>query len=132
MKKILFSLLVVALVLGGAGVAWANSGAIAYNRGGSARILTEALTLTTTPTDATTIDTDNVIIGFTYSDSAAGTGTLYDVIAGGTETNSDIFGEISVAAGKTETIIFPMPIALDYGLKMECSTATGTLIVYYE
>ena len=125
MRKIL-SILVVALLIGG-GLAYADG--IAYTRGAGDRILTEVFE--GSGDVASSIDTSNIILGFSVSDSSAALVGLYDQTST-TASASNLFAEGYVAAGTSLTIFFPLPKALTTGLMVSGQNTTTVTIVYYE
>ena len=134
MKKFISLFLVVMFVLSIATMGFAD---VIYTRGPDSRVSTYTLASTTAGkrTLSTTVTTYNRILGFTYTDSAAGVGSLYDgALVATVEASAPtyVIGEIAVAAGGTSTIMFPLPRNLTYGLVVGMSTATGCTIVYYE
>lgn len=130
MRKIL-SILVVALLVGG-GFVYADGGSIAYTRGGDARVLTDLhVGVASSGTLSTAITSANHVLGWTYTDSAAGGAALYDVATVAARATSNQFSEIYVAAGTEETIMFPMPRDITNGLVSACAT-TGFIVIYYE
>ncbi len=80
---------------------------------------------------STVITAGNKVLGFTYTDSAAGTVGLWDAASTGASASTNRIGEVSVAAGTAETVIFPFPKKLDNGLTWASTTATGNLTIYY-
>ena len=132
MKKILLLVLAVMLGLGIAVSAFAEA---TYTGGPDARVLTYAVGLTTTRALSTTIVAGNRILGFSYTDSAAGTGALFDASTVALVNGADstyVIAECSVAAGTSQTVMFPFPRAVNNGLVTGMSTATGALVVYYQ
>jgi hypothetical protein len=132
MKRILSLFLVVMFVLSIATMGFAD---VIYTRGPDSRVLTYTLAQTAVTTLSSTVTTYNRILGFTFTDSAGGTGSLFDGATVATVQASDttyLIGEIKVAAGGTTTVMFPLPRDVKYGLVTRQSTATGCLIVYYE
>ena len=80
----------------------------------------------------TTIVAGNRILGFEYTDTATGTIGLWDAAAVASIASTNRIGEVSVAAGTSETVMFPFPKKLDNGLVYSATTATGDLMVFYE
>ena len=113
---------------------------VLYNRGTDARLKTEGISGTTAPTLSTAITTNNRIIGYEFSDSAAGNTALFDVVAAqsasGSTTlapsTSNVFSEVDVIAGGNVIKIFPLPRTIVNGLVTKNSATTGKLVVYYE
>lgn len=133
MKKILsLSLAVVLLGLIAAPFVGKAKADVLYTRGTDARLYTYVVPNTSTATLSSTITTNNRILGFVYSDSAAGVSTLFDSSSASTLTTSLIFAEAHVAAGTQSIQMFPLPKALNNGFVTKNSTSTGVLVVYYE
>lgn len=75
----------------------------------------------------------NRILGFSYTDTAAGTIGLWDSAAIGSGCSATTrIGELSVAAGTAEELMYPFPKKLDRGLVYSSTTATGNLTIFYE
>lgn len=132
-KKMFVIFLAIALIFGVAGKIYAD--AIAYVRGPDARVLPQVYVSTSVVNYVTdsTITSDNRILGFTLADvSSASFAALHDStsIAGCLTTN--VIGEASCASGYTSTVMFVMPIEIDNGITVYFSSATGTVVVYYE
>lgn len=104
-----------------------------YNRDPGYRVKIEVIEpVTETPALSTTIIAGNSVLGFTYTDTAAGTVGLSDSSSISTAMATYYFGEASVAAGTAETVIFPFPKKVDRGVVTNATTSTGMLMVYYE
>ena len=129
MKKILSLALVVMFVFG---IATTGFSEVVFTRGADARVLTESAAKTHTTTLSTNITTNNRILGFTYSDEAAGCGAIYDATAANANAGTGLIGEIYVAAGTCYTIMFPLPRNITTGLSYAMSTSTGSITIYYE
>lgn len=78
------------------------------------------------------ITAGNRVLGFTYTDSAAGTIGIWDAATTATAGATNRIGEVSVAAGGTGTCIFPFPKQITLGLVYSSTTATGNVTIYYE
>lgn len=128
MKKLSLIILAVIMLVS----ARVCSADVVYTRSTDARIKVEVTQSSVYPVLSTTITTANRVIGFTYSDSAAGKATLFDVATAATAAAANAFGEVNVAAGGTTTVMFPYPKEIDNGLVTFQTTTTGTLIIYYE
>lgn len=124
MRKILFALLLAAVV----GLAAAPIAAYAQSQ--PDYVLN--VEVISGENAASTITADNRILGYTFSDSAAGIVGLYDGTSGGAHaTTTYLFAETRVAAGASETVMFPYPKKLETGLYV-VQASTGVLMVYYE
>lgn len=134
MRKFLVLVLAIMMVAGTVGYLIADIGGVAYTRGPDQRLKTEVLGGSLTATLSSSITSSNLVLGMTYSDSAAGVGTLADLaaISSLTPTSTSIFAEVFVAAGGCNSIMFPFPKPLTNGLVEKNSTSTGVMIVYYE
>ena len=133
-KKIIFSILLVVAAMLAFTMTKSYASGVGTQMGPDARVLTYCVGYTSTATLSSTVTTRNTVLGFTYTDSAAGTGTIWDLAAAasaGSSSSTYVMGEISVAAGSTQTVLFPLPRKLSNGLVVKCSTSTGSLIVYY-
>jgi len=133
MKRLSIVILAIALLTTFAGISFA-SGGVAYSRDPGARLQTQVFTSCEGQTLSSTISTQNRILGYTVSDSAAGWGAIYDdsSASGGDVTSTYRIGEIRCAAGTAETVWFVLPVALSRGLKVEGSASTTMITVYYE
>ena len=129
MKKIVSLILAVMLVISAAGLVCAD---VVYNREPGARIKTYNLSRSAVLTLVTSITSDNRIIGFKFSDTAAGTVALYDLAATGSVTSSNQFDEAMVIAGGTVNEIYPLPRAITNGLVIQMLNNTGTITIFYE
>lgn len=132
MKKFISLFLVVMFVLSIATMGWAD---VFYVRGPDARVLTYTLAKTIGTTLSSSVTTNNRILGFAYTDSAAGTGGIFDgatVAAVNAALGTYLIAEISVAAGGISTLMFPLPRNVSNGLVVSMSTATGCILVFYE
>jgi len=130
MKKLFILTLAIGMLLSVAGLANAE---ITSARDAGARLSSEIFTGSNLSQVSTTITTDNRILGFSVTDSAAGSGGLYDT---STEANVDagtgVFAEAYCAAGAVSTINLILPRKIANGLGI-CKSATATVvIVYYE
>ena len=130
MKKLLSLALVVMFVLG---IATMGLAEVNYVVGPDSRVLTSVHALSASMTLDTTISNLNRLFGFTYTDSAAGTGAIYDTtVALANLTAANLIAEISVAAGGTSTIMFPFPRNIVTSITYKMSTATGCMVIYYD
>ncbi len=112
---------------------------VVFTRGIDSRVLTDFIeakaNLNCTLSDA---GVRNRILGFSYSDSGAGGAFLADIAsAAGTVANNLLiqaarFAEIYVAAGGTNTLMFPLPRDVTNGVVVGIGTTTGAVIIYYE
>ncbi len=131
MKKLMSLALVVMFLLSIATMGFAEG---VYNRdpGYRVKILNLADVALYNATLSSTIITGNSVLGFTFTDSSAGSVVLYDVAAAASRGNSTIFGEVKVAAGTSQSIFFPFPKKIDNGFVAASTNQTGALMVYYE
>ena len=129
MKRILSLILAVMLVVSAAGILSAEA---VYNREPGARILTYNLSRTQVTTLVSSITSNNRIIGYKFSDTAAGTVALYDLAATGSVTSTNQIDEGMVIAGGSLTVIFPMPRAITNGLVVQMLNSTGSITIFYE
>ena len=136
-KTLLYFSFAVVMALLTAGNSFAQA---VYSRGPDARMKTEGISGTTAPTLSTNITTNNRLIGYEFSDSAAGNTALFDVAAAqsasGSTTlapsTSNVFSEVDVIAGGNIVKVFPLPRNIVNGLVTKNSATTGKLVVYYE
>ena len=129
MKKIMSLILAVMLVVSAAGLLSAD---VVYNREPGARISIYNLSKTGTTTLVTSITSSNRIIGYKFSDTAAGTVAFYDLAAVASVTSTNQIDEAMVIAGGSLTEIFPTPRAITNGLVIQMLNSTGTITIYYE
>ena len=130
MRKLLSLALVVMFVLG---IATMGLAEVNYVVGPDSRVLTSVHALSASMTLDTTISNLNRLFGFTYTDSGAGTGAIYDTtVALANLTAANLIAEISVAAGGTSTIMFPFPRNIVTSITYKMSTATGCMVIYYD
>jgi hypothetical protein len=133
MKKLFMIILAIAMLATFAGISFA-SGGVAYSRDPGARLKSEVFTTCEGQSLSSTITTQNRILGYTVSDSAAGWGAIYDdsSASGGGVTSTYRIGEVSCSAGSSETVWFVLPVEITRGLKVEGSASTTMITVYYE
>jgi len=130
MKKVFGIILAIMMLACLAGTGHAD---VQYTRGTDARIKTETVINTATATLVSNITTNNRVIGYTFSDSAAGNVALIDASGVGTApTAANTFAEPHVIAGGLTTVVFPFPRNISSGVVVDMSTSTGTVTIYYE
>ena len=128
MRKFLSLALVVVFVLSLATMGFAE---VVYTRGVDARVLTSVVTGATASL-STAVTKVNRILGFSFTDSSAGSCGLYDSAAANDTAVTKLIAEATCAAGTIVTQMFPLPRDLTYGLVTKNSASTGVLTVYYE
>lgn len=129
MKKILAFFLAITVVLV---IARYSSADALYTRGTDGRVQTWVWTNSTAATLSTTVGTNNRILGYSFSDSAAGNFVMYDSATTGGVLLANAFAEADVIAGGNTQLMFPMPKNLSNGLVVKNSTTTGKLVVFFE
>jgi hypothetical protein len=129
MRKFLSLTLAVMFVLSIATMGWAD---VVYTRGTDARVSIVVHANSATPALDSTITTNNRILGFTYTDSAAGQVGLYDGTVVQAKAGTGVFGEIKVAAGGLNVQMYPLPKNVTTSISYIMSTATGCVTIYYE
>jgi len=128
MRKILAILLAVMIIGSAAGLL---SAAPVYYGEPMQSVKTYTVALTAGKTLSSSVTTQNRVLGFTFSDSAAGAGAVMDNVDAATAGDSTVFGEVYVASGTAETVMFPFPRKITSGLVVMSTNATGTITVYY-
>lgn len=132
MKKLFYFILAVMMLFCTAGNVKAD---VLYARSSDGRVktYTQFDSATSTLVSSSVIGTNNRIIGYTFSDSAAGDVCLIDASAATTApATTNVMAEPTVAAGGVTTVIFPLPYQIQNGLVIDMSTATGQVTIYYE
>ena len=135
MKKLLSLTLAVLFVAVIAGSAFAgNDGAIAYTRGVDARIKTDILASAQNGELSSDIGINDLVLGWKFTDSSAGSGDIYDETAAATVRTSatNVIDEMYVAAGGVSVTMFPTPFVVTRGLVARTLNSTGRVIVFYE
>ena len=128
MKKICSLILVVMLALGIATSCFAE---VVYTRGMDARVLTSVVTGATAQL-STAVTTVNRVLGYSFTDSSAGSVGLYDSSAALDTAVAKLISEATCASGTVVTVMFPLPRNISLGLVTKNSASTGVLTVYYE
>ena len=134
MRKYFSLILAVMIVLAVAGYVSAD---VVYSRSPDARVSIYVATSTTVLAgdSSTTISSVNRILGFSYSNSAAGTVGLYDdtsIANMNTNTTTHLFAETTVSAGGVSVVMFPLPYQVNRGVMVHSSSRTGVTNIYYE
>lgn len=134
MRTMLKGAFALALVLGGASVARAES----FDKGLPEDIVkTEVIVSGSASSGASsvvaavTVSADALIYGFDFTDSSAGQAALYDGTSAQAKSGTGVFAEANVAANGLSQVRFPLPRKLTTALVANFTNATGRVVVYY-